>query len=167
MKNVILILFIVFLCSCSNVNNQPNYLDTVDTAGMMLGMHERKDRTELKRLMGVDPVTYEWCAAFVNMILNLHGINGSESVSNSPLMARSFLQWGQSVEKANIMRGDIVVFPRGNKGWQGHVGFYVETINKNGIDYYVILGGNQDDNSVSVDIYPASRAIGIRRQTSA
>lgn len=141
--------------------------DTVETAGMLLGLHERRDRAELTSLLGVDPVRTEWCAAFVNMILDLHGISGSESVSHNPLLARSFLQWGDPVEKANIQRGDIVVFPRGNQGWQGHVGFYVETMIIDGIEYYAILGGNQDDNSVSVDLYPARRAIGIRRQTSA
>jgi hypothetical protein len=58
--------------------------------------------------------------------------------------------------------GDIVVFPRGNQGWQGHVGFYIETVQVDGIDHYVILGGNQK-NKVSYDLYPASKAIAIRR----
>ena len=168
MKNILLIALIVMISGCSSIFERVSPKpDTVETAGMMLGMHERKDRAELASLMGVDPVRTEWCAAFVNMILDLHNIQGSESVSDNPLMARSFLQWGDRVEKENITRGDIVVFPRGNQGWQGHVGFYVETITVKGVDYYAILGGNQDNNSVSVDLYPARKAIGIRRQTSA
>ena len=55
------------------------------------------------------------------------------------------------------------MFPRGNQGWQGHVGFYLKTENINGVDYYVILGGNQN-NKVSVKTYRANTALGIRRQ---
>lgn len=169
MKSIIYIALIVLLSGCSaTATNQLNtsMLAPVDTAGMMLGLNERRDRIELTRLLGVDPVRTEWCAAFVNMILDIHGIRGSNSVSSNPLLAKSFLKWGQPVSKANITRGDIVIFPRGNQGWQGHVGFYVQSMYKNGKEYYVIIGGNQD-NTVSVDLYPASKAIAIRRQTSA
>jgi uncharacterized protein (TIGR02594 family) len=167
MKKPFLISLVFLISGCSDVIEQLNQPDPVETAGMMIGLHERRDRAELKSLMGVDPVRTEWCAAFVNMILDMNGVQGSDSVSDNPLMARSFLQWGDPVEKENIKRGDVVVFPRGNQGWQGHVGFYVETIIVDGIEYYAILGGNQEGNSVSVDLYPARRAIGIRRQTSA
>jgi cell wall-associated NlpC family hydrolase len=73
-------------------------------------------------------------------------------------MARSFLYWGESVEPELIQRGDLVVFPRGNSGWQGHVGFFVEE--RNG--QWVILGGNQN-NEVRYDLYSPRRALGIRR----
>ena len=126
------------------------------------GMHERTDRAELKELLDVDPMRTEWCAAFVNAVLE-----ESKIVSNNhhkyPLTARAFLDWGDSITKENIQPGDIVVFPRGNQGWQGHVGFYLKTENINGIDYYVILGGNQN-NKVSVKTYRANTALGIRRQ---
>ena len=104
----------------------------------------------------------EWCAAFVNAVLEIDGIPGSESVSDNPLMARSFLDWGVEVAKADVKRGDIVVFPRGTQGWQGHVGFYVETRIEDGKEWWVILGGNQS-NEVRYDLYPANRAIGVRR----
>ena len=132
------------------------------TAAEKLGLEERRDRAELREYTGVDPVRTEWCAAFVNAVLNESGIPGSESVSDVPLMARSFLTWGDKVNKEEIRAGDIVVFPRGNKGWQGHVGFYIRTIDRNGVPYYAILGGNQS-NKVSIELYRASRALGIRR----
>lgn len=110
--------------------------------------------------MKIDPVRYEWCAAFVNASLYVNGVPGSESVSNYPLTARSFLQWGEGVENPRL--GDIIIFPRGNQGWQGHVGFYINTQEVNGVLYYVILGGNQD-NEVSYELYPANKALGIRR----
>jgi len=133
----------------------------VYSAAQMAGMHERRDRQELKSFLGVDPSRTEWCAAFVNAVLNKHNIPGSESVSEYPLMARSFLSWGESVDVPQI--GDIIVFPRGNAGWQGHVGFYVMT-SEDG-KYYYILGGNQTD-SISIERYSVSSALSIRRSNT-
>lgn len=122
---------------------------------------EKEDRRELKELTGVDPVRIEWCAAFANAILEKSNIPSNKNHEN-PLLARSFLDWGKSVDKP--MMGDIVVFPRGSAGWQGHVGFYVKEQTIDGVLYYYILGGNQK-NAVRVDLYRADRAIGIRRST--
>lgn len=143
------------------------YLDTSNPgykAAQYLNFEERTHRTELQELTGVDPVRTEWCAAFVNAVLEESDI---ESNSNHPypLTARAFLDWGVNVDSEDIRPGDIVVFPRGSQGWQGHVGFYIRTIRLNGIDYYWILGGNQS-NKVSIVRYRASRALGIRRQGS-
>jgi len=132
--------------------------NSVITAQPYIGLEERVHRQELKQLVGVDPVRVEWCAAFVNAVLELDGIPGSDSVSDVPLMARSFLSWGNKVEPADIQRGDIVVFPRGNAGWQGHVGFFVEEQD----GQWIILGGNQS-NEVRYDFYSPNRALGIRR----
>ena len=133
--------------------------DSIITAQTYLGLTERQDRAELKELTGVDPVRVEWCAAFVNAVLELDNIpNLNDQTKYPPLMARSFLFWGERVDPADIQRGDIVVFPRGNAGWQGHVGFFVEEQN----GQWVILGGNQS-NEVRYDLYNPRRAISIRR----
>ena len=124
-------------------------------------MHERQNRAELRELVGVDPVRTEWCAAFVNAILEIEGIPGSESVSENPLMARSFLKWGSPINPQDIKRGDIVVFPRGREGWKGHVGFYV---GRHSSGKWIILGGNQQ-NQVRYDLYNPRLALGIRRWT--
>jgi uncharacterized protein (TIGR02594 family) len=130
-------------------------------AAQYLNYTERANRQELKEFIGVDPMRTEWCAAFVNAVLE-----ESDIVSNNnhayPLTARAFLDWGQKVSKDDIKPGDIVVFPRGDQGWQGHVGFYLRTVKLNGLDYYLILGGNQN-NKVSIVPYRASKALGIRR----
>ena len=93
----------------------------------------------------------------------------SDIVSNNnhayPLTARAFLDLGQQVSKEDIKAGDIVVFPRGDQGWQGHVGFYLKTQIVNGVEYYLILGGNQR-NKVSIVTYRSSRALGIRREAT-
>ena len=135
-------------------------LEPVDTAAAMVGLDERSSRDQLHSFIGIDPVSYQWCAAFVNSILKLHGIPGSESVSDYPLSARSFLKWGVPVSEPQI--GDIVVFERNGNGWEGHVGFYVETAVVEGVPSYVVLGGNQN-NEISYDSYPISRVLGIRR----
>jgi uncharacterized protein (TIGR02594 family) len=129
-----------------------------------VGLTERQDRQELKELTGVDPVRTEWCAAFVNAVLEESDIK-SNNDHKYPLTARAFLDWGQKISKENIKPGDLVVFPRGNQGWQGHVGFYLKTEIVNGKEYYLILGGNQN-NKVSIVPYRASRALGIRRQST-
>ena len=159
-------LIVLLLSGCATImpENESRYLDTVGTAEVMIGLHERENRAQLRQLMGVDPVDYEWCAAFVNMILEMHGIPGSASIGQNPLAARGFLKWGTPVGYPK--RGDIVVFPRGKVAWQGHVGFYIDSVFKNGKEYYRIIGGNQDNNRVSIDLFPATRAIGIRRQES-
>ena len=160
MKKIIPILLLCGGCASQDVQDSYSVGTTLSTASAMVGLHEKRDRVELTRLIGVDPVRTEWCAAFVNSILNLNNIPGSEVVSRHPLTAKSFLYWGSFAVTPEF--GDVVVFPRGNQGWQGHVGFYITTVKQDGIDHYVILGGNQD-NRVSYDLYPASKAIAIRR----
>ena len=56
------------------------------------------------------------------------------------------------------------MFPRGNQGWQGHVGFYLKTQIINGVEYYLILGGNQSSR-VSIKAYRSNNALGIRRDS--
>lgn len=123
---------------------------------------ETANRAELKELMNVDPKRTEWCAAFVNAVLEESGIP-SNNDHKYPLTARAFLDWGVDVKTPEP--GDLVVFPRGTQGWQGHVGFFIKEATINGIKYYYILGGNQD-NKVSIALYRANRALGIRRQKS-
>lgn len=125
-----------------------------------IGLEEQKDRKLLKDITGVDPVTTEWCAAFVNMILLENQITTSADVSPYPLMARSFLKWGHEVDEPQ--KGDIIIFERGESGWQGHVGFYVNSKILNGQKVYYVLGGNQND-KVSIMVYPEDKLLSIRR----
>lgn len=137
--------------------------DLTNYAEQYIGLHERTDRAALKNLTGVDPVQTEWCAAFVNAILEKDGVpNLYDLGSPHPLLARQFLEYGTRVRKQDIQRGDLVIFPRGREGWQGHVGFY---IGEGPDGTWVILGGNQD-NTVSYAYYDPEYAIGIRRYTA-
>ena len=172
----ILPLFIIMM-AVSSCGVAENYLDRirdigiskeknlgheiVDAANIYVGMNERQNRALLRDFMNVDPVQTEWCAAFINSVLHDSGLPGSEYVHDNPLLARSFMSWGEEVI-GKPQTGDIVVFPRGNNRWQGHVGFFVVSFYENGKEYYVILGGNQND-EVSYEAYESKRAIAIRR----
>ena len=164
-KFLVFLVFALTLASCSTpsiTREPPSNKKLVYKAYSYIDLQERRDRQEIKDLIGVDPVRYEWCAAFVNAILESNDLPTSNTVSKYPLTARSFLNLGEEVEVWNPIEGDIVVFPRGNQGWQGHVGFYVGAAVIDNVDYYYILGGNQND-KVSIEAYPAYKAIGIRR----
>ena len=159
MKSLI-ILSSLLLAGCMSIAESSN---SVVTAKPYIGLQERTHRRELHKLLDVDPVRTEWCAAFVNSVLELDDIpNLNDQTKYPPLMARSFLYWGERVEREDIQRGDIVIFPRGNAGWKGHVGFYVDTQMHNGKEYWIVLGGNQS-NEVRYEFYSPSRALGIRR----
>ena len=170
MKVTIYIILLFFLTGC--VANTPNnnsanlvFISTSNPphvlyAASYVGLNERHDRDRIRQLTGVDPVRTEWCAAFTNAVLARNNIAGSDSVSDYPLMARSFLDWGNAVVEP--IRGDIIVFRRGNSGWQGHVAFYLGTIERDGRTYYRVLGGNQN-NSINVSEYPIDLVLGIRR----
>jgi len=139
---------------------QAEHPTKISVASRYIGFHQRTHRRELREFMGVDPVRIDWCAAFVNSVLAELGIPGSESVSEWPLTARSFLRWGYRVREPEV--GDIIIFPRGTESWQGHVGFYYGTEYRNGRRFYQILGGNQSD-AVTIQLFPARSAISIRR----
>lgn len=138
--------------------------DTITVAEQYLGFNETHNRQQLREFLGVDPRRTEWCAAFVNSVLEDLGQPGSESVSEHPLLARSFLEWGDPVDhkQEDPRPGDVVIFPRGRQSWQGHVGFYVDTVSVDGKLYWQILGGNQK-NSVSIELYSPNRALAVRR----
>ena len=164
MRHLIL-LTILFVAGCSQsvtYDRKPlktKHSEEIVAAYAYYGFTETKNRAQIAELTGIDPVETEWCAAFVNAVLEEVGKEGSATVSAFPLTARSFMTWGKEVKKPQS--GDVVVFPRGEP-WQGHVGFYVKTAMVDGVENYLILGGNQN-NQVSLEYYPASKALTIRR----
>jgi hypothetical protein len=62
------------------------------------------------------------------------------------------------VDLAAVRPGDIGVIPRGTSAWQGHV-FFIDRVEGK---WLFALGGNQGD-AVSVQRYPVSKLIGLRR----
>lgn len=132
--------------------------DVMSVAGKALGLNEREQSAALNDYLttggqNLDPATTAWCAAFVNATLKQAGVEGT-----GKLNARSYLDWGQSVDTPQS--GDVAVFSRGDpNGWEGHVGFF-EGYNPDGT--IRVLGGNQGD-AVSVASYSPDRLLGFRR----
>lgn len=151
-------------CTSTDTMKMPDHAgDIILNSAAYLNDHERTDRKELTEFIGVDPVRTEWCAAFMNAVLEESDVPSLNTIGHKyPLTARAYLDWGDRVEYP--LPGDIVVFPRGNQGWQGHVGIFLEVRTIDGKEYFMILGGNQN-NTVSIKPYLASRALGIRRWT--
>lgn len=111
---------------------------------------------EMYASVGHDWVEHDsvaWCAAFVGHCLEKAGLR-----STRRLNARSYLDWGIPVDLVDAQPGDIVVFSRGSKSWQGHVGFFVTATGA----IVEVLGGNQSD-AVNIQRYSKSRLLGVRR----
>lgn len=111
---------------------------------------------EMYRTVGHSGIEHDevaWCAAFVGFCLEKGGLRSTRALN-----ARSYLTFGVKVELADAKDGDIVVFERGNAGWQGHVAFFISA----SATKIKVLGGNQSD-AVSIASYPKSKLLGIRR----
>jgi len=93
-----------------------------------------------------------WCSAFINWCAMKSGLERTEKLN-----AKSWLDIGDEVKQPLV--GDIAIFHRGDpKGWQGHVGIFVNEIN----NAIFVLSGNQG-NQVSIMPYSKDRLIGYRR----
>jgi hypothetical protein len=70
---------------------------------------------------------------------------------------------GLKVAKADLRKGDVVIFWRGDRdGWQGHVAFFDSWAANGRIR---VLGGNQN-NQMCIASYDASQILGYRRLRS-
>ncbi|MDP7150213.1 MAG: TIGR02594 family protein [Paracoccaceae bacterium] len=121
-----------------------------------LGPEDNPAIMDMYASVGHDWVEHDsvaWCAAFVGHCLEKAGLS-----STRRLNARSYLQWGIPVDLADAQTGDIVVFSRSSKAWQGHVGFFVKAAGS----MIEVLGGNQSD-AVNIQRYAKSRLLGVRR----
>jgi uncharacterized protein (TIGR02594 family) len=95
-----------------------------------------------------------WCSAFVNGICYILGLPRSGSAA-----ARSWLKVGTPIGLEEATAGlDIVVFSRGDNPAAGHVGFF-SCISAGKVK---VLGGNQSD-MVSIESFPVSQILGVRR----
>ena len=130
--------------------------NNIHVAEQFNGWTSNSHRHQLTTFMGVDPKRVAWCAAFVNAVLKQNGFSDSQS-----LMASSYLTYGSRTD--NPQPGDVVVFSRLASGQAtGHVGFYVDTIEQDGVKYVLSLGGNQDG-GVNISAYPARKVQAYRR----
>ncbi len=97
-----------------------------------------------------------WCAAFVNYCMEELSVTHPHS-----LLAKDWMKVGTPVKEPQP--GDIVVFWRGKqKGWQGHVGFFIKADKAKNLIY--VFGGNQDG-AVCLKPFSTEKVLGYRRVT--
>lgn len=102
---------------------------------------------------GIKEDKTSWCAGYAGAMLERAGIKGSREVSSVPESAKSYLKWGQKLDKPAY--GCIVVFDRQGGG---HVGFCVGVTPDGRLR---ILGGNQNS-SVNISAFPTTNVLGYR-----
>jgi uncharacterized protein (TIGR02594 family) len=126
--------------------------DRIELASQFIGFSEKRKVDELQKLIKINPLKNQWCAAFVTAIEKLAGQSGT-----GVLAARAYLNYGTRVQ--NPKPGDIVVLWRGARdSCEGHVGYLIEK----GVTSVTILGGNQD-HQVKIKKYPRERVLGYVR----
>jgi uncharacterized protein (TIGR02594 family) len=104
-----------------------------------------------------------WCAAFMYHVAWLLDLDTPEL----PARARSWLTVGAPVKLDDAEYGDVVVLSRGASSpgpdvldAPGHVGILL--VCEGSGDGLYLIGGNQSD-AVTVQRFPASRVLGVRR----
>ena len=111
----------------------------------------------------LDPTRANWCAAFVNGVLNANGVEGTTGKLKN--VATSFLKWGTPVDGAP-QAGDVLVQPRGHPvgGIGGHVGIATGDVadGPNGQSFYLMESGNLGGR-VAYSWEPAQSVVARRR----
>lgn len=113
---------------------------------------------EMAKVCGVDNIYKDddtaWCALFICFVLK--SLNYPMPFKQYEcLRAKSFLKWGDPISKADMKRGDIVVFDRPGGA---HVAILVAETEKT----VAVLGGNQS-NMVNITEISKDRIAGVRR----
>ncbi|MFS4439565.1 TIGR02594 family protein [Paracoccaceae bacterium GXU_MW_L88] len=98
-----------------------------------------------------------WCGLFVAAMLRSESPDAP--LPKLVLRARAYLDVNKVIDPSNAKIGDMVIFWRESmESGKGHVGFYMGKAK----DQIFVLGGNQRD-SVSIQLYSATRLLGVRR----
>lgn len=118
----------------------------------VLGLHERKHRRKIQKMVGVNPVRTPWCGGAVAYAVRK---SGGKPVSGH-LKAYNWTKFGKRVSLSNARRGDVVVL-RFKRGY--HVGIYKKKIKGGRVE---ICGGNMS-NRFKCSAYRANRVKAVRR----
>jgi len=135
----------------------------VSTASTQLGQNSASIRPFLQQTeQSLDPTRANWCAAFVNGVLNASGVQGTTGPGKN--VATGFLNWGVPVQ-GDPQPGDVLVQPRGHPagGIGGHVGIFAGQIadGQHGEVYYLMQSGNYNGH-VSYSWEPAQTVVARR-----
>ncbi len=132
--------------------------DAVGIAGQMLGFGERQSAQALGHIMHAG----EWCADFVNGVIEKSGGKGSGSA-----MANSFARWGKPVSMNDAKRGDVILENAHGRGIN-HVGL-VESVDHDKLGRAIgihMISGNYG-HTVRRNMEPFGEIQGLRRGNEA
>ncbi len=117
----------------------------------VLGLHERKNRKTIQKMVGINPATTPWCGAAAAYAVRKAGGTPPEGHNR----AVSWKKFGKPVSLKSARKGDVVVlaFKRGH-----HVGIY-KGQSKGRLE---VCGGNMS-NRFKCSNYRASSVRAIRR----
>lgn len=143
MRNAFTLVACLTLAACSTTGLGGKDMATL--AGKYDGLHERRDRAALTRLVAVDPARVPWCGAFAAHVVGKAGHKPPAGY----LKASQWASFGYAARTPR--RGDVVVM-------RNHVTFYIRTVGGR----ICGIGGNQG-NSVRESCYRARSVIAVRR----
>ena len=142
---------------------RPDHLPWMAEARKVLGLHEVRDNSRLRKWLGSDghalgdPAKLPWCGDFVETCIRIalpdEPLLGA--LGSNPYWARNWMLFGQPVRP---VIGAVLVFERGSGG---HVGFAIGQDDT----HFHVLGGNQSD-AVTIARIAKSRLLGARWPTT-
>lgn len=117
----------------------------------MLGLHEQRNRGQIRSRIGVDPARTPWCGFFMGWAVRQAGRTPPSGYG----LARSWKIYGRPVPLSSAQAGDVVVTRNGR-------GYHVAAFHSRRAGRVCLAGGNQS-NRVSVSCFSAGSVVAVRR----
>lgn len=117
------------------------YAPWMERVNQVMGLHERRDNTLLRRILGRsgkvlgDPAQTPWCGWLVNSAIA--EFVPEEALPSNPFAARNWANFGVEVRPSLYSIG--VFWRQHPNSWKGHVGFIIGHTK----DCFIVRGGNQ------------------------
>jgi hypothetical protein len=132
------------------------------TAGSLVGNNATSIKPFLRQTgQSLDPTRANWCAAFVNGVLEANGVEGTSGPAKN--VATGFLNWGAPVQDTP-QPGDVLVQPRGHPagGLGGHVGIATGHIAEGPSGTFYLMQSGNLNGKVAYSWEPAQSVV-VRR----
>ena len=141
----------IIIAAILSVTIQSSYATPADNLAKLSGMHERSNRVQLRKILGIDPARIPWCGAAVAWAVKKAG----RKPPAAPLRAISWRSYGKSVTLSSARRGDVVVV----RNRRGH---HVALVTRKKGGAVCMVGGNQS-NRISEKCVSARSIVAVRR----
>lgn len=137
------------ITTTNEANANPGRLRAIER---VLGLHENKHNSRIRKMVGVNPARTPWCGGAVAYAVRKAG---GKPISGH-LRAANWSKFGKGVSLKHARKGDVVVlrFKRGH-----HVGIFKKHAGNGRVE---ICGGNMS-NRFKCSAYRASSVRSVRR----